>query len=432
MNKLSILFLFVSISAYSQQTITLNEMISMTLEKNYQIQIYRIENQILDNQNTAGNAGMLPTISADGTASMDVKNSELNFFSGDSRSGKNAQSTTLSGAVRLDYTVFDGFAMFANKDRLNYLAQIGAQETKYLVEQTIADISRLYSQLIMSHDIVELHQQSLDISRFRYRIALKQKEIGSINALELYQAEMDFNSDSIALLNAKWAVEDLQIQINRMLRNDSITKWTPVKESMELQGIGNEEAIQKDAIANNNYLQRRQMEELLAEANLRIEESARYPQVNLFGSYGYSKQMNEVGFTESSLTYGPGFGVTVRMNLYDGGKVNNRIENSQLETEIATLSRIDYENLIKTELHRLLSIYHNLLLNKNLLEKNLQWATKTIEIAEEQYNAGTISGFDFRQNQLSVIQINMQLINLMNQLRQTEMDVRRITGKMVE
>ncbi len=432
MNKLLIFFLFLSFSTFSQRAITLSELIGLTIEKNYQIQIYKIQNQIVENQNTAGNTGMLPTIGVEGTASMDVKNSELNFFSGDSRSGKNAQSTSLSGVVRLDYTVFDGFAMFANKDRLNYLSQIGAQETKYFVEQTIADVSKLYSQLIVNYNIAELYEKSLNISRFRYKIALRQKQIGTINALELHQAEMDFTSDSLLLLNAQWNIHDLQIQINRIIRNDSIITWIPVEESMKIEGIGSLEEVQRDALINNKNMQRRQIEEMLAEANLRIEKSARYPQVNLFGSYGYSKQINEVGFTESSLTYGPGFGVTVRMNLYDGGNVNNRIENSRLETEIANLNRLDYENLIKTELQRLYSSYQNLLINRNLLEKNLQSATNTILIAEEQYKAGTISGFDYRQNQLSVIQINMQLINLKNQLRQTEIDILRIRGKMVE
>lgn len=72
------------------QTLTLVEARALTLSNNYGIQIQQLNSDITALQNSAGYAGMLPTISATAAYNTELTNSEQKYFSGDVRSVTNA------------------------------------------------------------------------------------------------------------------------------------------------------------------------------------------------------------------------------------------------------------------------------------------------------------------------------------------------------
>ena len=101
-----ILLGFPSIST-GQNTYSLDELIRISLEQNYQLRIVRNQQQMAENQNTAGNAGMLPQVNLGAQRSWQILDTETNFFTGESRSGSNALNTSLNAFIEMDWPVFD-------------------------------------------------------------------------------------------------------------------------------------------------------------------------------------------------------------------------------------------------------------------------------------------------------------------------------------
>jgi len=105
----------------SAQVLTAEEAVRIAVEQNHGIRIARLDARSGELLNNPGNAGMLPTVDAVGQYSIDNSATKQTFFSGDVRETDNADQRVLDAAVQLNWTVFDGLAMFAAKDRLEAL-----------------------------------------------------------------------------------------------------------------------------------------------------------------------------------------------------------------------------------------------------------------------------------------------------------------------
>jgi outer membrane protein len=428
--RLLLILLMLPLISGAQHNYTLDELVRISLEQNYQLQIVRNQQQMVENQNTAGNAGMLPQVNLGAQRSWQILDTETNFFTGETRSGSNALNTSLNAFIEMDWTVFDGFSMFARRDRLGYLAQLGELDTKYWIEQTVADIAHVWYQLIREKQLLESFKQSLEISGFRLNLEDQKRRVGTGNALRYHQALIDFNADSSMVSNQHLRIRDLQIRINRIANFDPSAPTNPASEQIDLSGLSDIEILLEKSLENNRDLERSRLEEMLAEASLRAERGNRYPQLSVFGGYSFNRQTSELGFVESSRNYGGDFGIRIRFNLYDGGRQNTRVRNALLEQESAAFGIQDTRAMLHSEITRLVQTYENFMQQYRLLQQSKQSAATTLEIAAKQLETGAISGFDFRQTQLAALQVENQIINLKYSMKAIEIDLYRLSGEL--
>ncbi len=429
------LILFImSFSAFGQQEerFSLEDLVDLTLRENYQLQIIRKQQQMAENMDTPGNAGMLPMAGIGSQRSWEIRTSEASLFTGETRSGDNARSTFFNAMVEVDWMVFDGFSMFARRDRLGYLAQMSELETRYFLEQTVSDLAKTYYLLIREKRLLESLQQSKEVSAYRLELEERKRAVGSGSALLYHQAVVDYNSDSAMVVGQEMTIRDQQIQINRLINRNPRLTLQPGNETIDLQGIAQTGELIALAVNNNRDLELAKLEEMLAEANVRIEKGERYPQVSLFGNYAFSHQTSELGIIESSQSRGAQFGIRVRFNLYDGGRQNTKVENVVLEKESAGIYEKDTHAFIESELIRLISRYEAFLQQYRLLQESTDAAEKSLTIAREQLQTGAINGYEFRQTQLAALLVENQLIELKYAMRMIEIDVYRLSGVLME
>ncbi len=427
---LFLLFLHPLLTA--QQTYSLQDLVARGLEHNYQLQIVRNQEQMAQNMNTAGNAGMLPSVTLGGQHTRQLQDTETNLFTGETRSGSNALNTSLNAFAEVNWTVFDGFSMFARRDRLNYLARLGELDTRYYVEQTVADIAHAYHQLMKEKSLLALQQQSLEISAFRLDLEAKKRQVGAGNALLYHQALIDFNTDSSMVSARASLIRDLQMQINRIVNFAPEQDISPEISEPELFGVEDRSELLDKALAANPDMERARLEEMIADAESRAQRGGRYPQLALFGGYGYNKQTSELGLMQSSRNFGPNVGVSLRFNLYDGGRQNTRIKNTLLEQDNAAVAMQDTRAWLESELARLLNTYDNYLERYTLLEQSRQSADASLAIAQQQLETGSISGFEFRQTQLAALNVENQMTELRFAMKSIEIEMDRITGRLLQ
>lgn len=414
------------------QSYTLTELVQKALEENYQLQIARNYEQMAQNRNTYGFAGFLPSVNVTGEQVWGIQNTEQSFFTGEVRSGDNALNTRFNAMAEVDWTVFDGFSMFARKDRLGHLARLGKMETRFFIEQTITDIAHVYNQLIKEKQLLQIYRQSAEFSSFRLNLESRKRQVGAGSTLLYNQALMDFNSDSVLLSDQQMLVKELQIQINRNINEPPSYEVHPMDEHIELLGVESSDVLLERALENNMNLERAHLEEMLADADYRIQRGRQYPQVSVFGNYAFTEQTSELGFVESSLQYGGQFGIRVRFNLYDGGRERIQLRNLQLEQRNMSLDKQDTHAHLESEIARLKNRYNAYLGQKELLQESLEAARQTLSIASEQLEAGSISGFDFRQAQITALMVEVQFVELQYRIKSVEIDLYRISGDLLD
>ena len=416
----------------AQNEYTLVQIIDRVVAENYQIRMIANDATIAANNHTPGNAGFLPKIDAEASQTWTLNNIDQQLANGEINQGNNAQSSNFSGLVGLNWTVFDGFKMFAMRNKLGALAEIGRLDARFYINQTVADVSLAYYEMLQGTALLDNYQKALEVSRFRYQLEGNKRRLGSGSGLLYNQAKTDYLSDSAKVLEQQNALKSLEIEINRLMNlplDQSVDLAAP---QTELPLIEAKETVMNKAKEANQNLKKALLEELVAEANLRMERANRYPSVDLFANYSFSRQVNQVGFIRSNQNAGPGAGVSVRFNLYNGGNVNRTVKNAEINQATAELNTKSNHQLVEKAVLLAFNQYQNTSARLAIAKTQQQTATASLEIARQQYEAGTIDGYNFRLTQLSLIDANNRVIQLRFAIQSSAVELMRLTDTIVE
>ena len=429
LTKIVFVFSFLlSINGISQ---SLEQMIDIALQNNYQIKIAKNEAQITSNNNEVGNTGMLPSILVDGGYSLAFNNTLQRFADGSTREGDNALNTNLNMSGVANWTAFNGFSVHVKKAQLGYIEQLGALNTKFYIEQTVADIVLIYHQLLYQKLMLNNFIKMLQISAYRLKLEEKKKKIGTGKSIEYGQALVDFQTDSIRFLTQKNNLRILEIELNRILINDLENK-IDINENLPLKLDNfNKQELINDVEKNNNQLEQQRLQELISETEVRLAKANFSPKIDFFAGYRFTQSFSEVGFFQTNRNSGPVFGVNVNFNLFNGGANQREVKNNFLQYENTTLAKKDINKNIKAEILKLFNEYQSVNERIELAKNNINVNKNVFEIAQQQFQSGTLNGFDFRMTQLSLLQSELQLMELQFLLKNIEINLHRYSGNIL-
>lgn len=427
----SVIFLFFShFSIFSQDTTRLSDLINLALANNYQIRIIKNEQFKSQNNNTIGNAGFLPTLDANLGQNYDVINSSQELYSGDVRSNPNANNNTTNAGINLNWTIFDGFQMFAQKSKFSELEQLGAVNTRYYIEQTVSDLAKSYYQLINEINKLGTYNLSKSISRDRYFLEEKKMELGSSNMFQLQLAQLDYLNDSAIVIQQTNLINQLQVQLNQIINRNIDSQIIP-ENSILLKDLMQYNVLRDSALKYNSNLNISQIQELIASSNIRIQESRFYPEISIGGGYSFLNQNNSSGLLKTNKTYGFNYGLNIRFNLFNGTKDRIQLQNLKIDQQNTQLKTQETQQTIEAGLYNNYITYQSMMQQYQLQEENIRIAQNNMDLAQLQYELGEINGFDFRQTQLTFIQAQTQLLDLRYILKTLEINILQISGTLM-
>jgi outer membrane protein len=418
-------------TAYNSNAQTLDSLINLALSNNYQIQILKNQETIAANNNTWGIAGRLPSIDIGAGVNSSFSSSKLSFSDGTERVGSFANNTNINASILANWTIFDGFRVQATKEQLNYLAQIGQEDVKFYVEQTVSDIVAAYYQLVYEKQLLTNYQESLDISALRLQIEAKRREVGAAKGIDYGLALVDYQLDSIRLLQQLNTIESIEIDLNRVLTRDLEVPFQ-IDTNFSLLILPSKDSLLSSIKTNNKQLQLERLRELLAETEMRIAKADRYPRIDIFGGVQYTQSFSELSLVESSRNIGPAFGINISYNLFNGGATKRNVANSAILIETANLSQKDVNLALDATVLDLYKQYASIQKRIELSTQNIQVMESIYNSAEEQLRRGAINGLDFRTIQLNLLNTELSLIQLQFLLKAVEVNINRLSGSVVE
>ncbi|MGB3084707.1 MAG: TolC family protein, partial [Saprospiraceae bacterium] len=175
----SLLFLFFIFDCTGQEILTIKQAIAIGLENNYSIRMIRNESEIAKNNNSRGNAGMLPELSFNSGLNYSGNNTKQEFVTGNEVDKKGAQSNNINAGINLNWTVFDGMKMFITRNKLKELENLSNLNVKIQLENTVAAIISAYYSIVKQKQLYLNNNSLLSIYEERSKIAKTKWEIGS-------------------------------------------------------------------------------------------------------------------------------------------------------------------------------------------------------------------------------------------------------------
>ena len=431
-NILFIFLLFGALSINAQEILTLEQAVEKTLNSNLNIKVFRNNIAVAENNSNMGNAGMLPNVTLNGATNYSSNNTKLEFAGNIAPVEQNgAQSTSNNLSVNLNYTLFDGLAMFYNYDILKASKSQTEIQTRLNIENTLLQVIAGYYEMARLQNQMKIGKEALAISKERYRRAKTYNEFGGSSKIEFLSAEVDLNTDSSAFLNAELAWVNSRRNLNFLMgvENDLMYK---VEEDVTLNKDLEIENLFDKAKQNNAGVMNAEYNILISEKQLKTTKSTLLPAIAANASYGYSGSNNEVGIVLSNQNTGFNAGLSLTYPLFRGGVQSTQRQNAQIQLENATLQKELAEKQLVRDLNNAFSTYQNAIRVVELNEKNLVTAKLNFNRTKELYDLGKVTNTQFRQAQLNFARTKSTLVNSSFQVKLAEADLIRISGSLLE
>lgn len=423
-----VLVLSLPVNVFSQDSLSLKNVLAVGLEKNLSLIIARNNEKISANNLSYAKYAFLPTANANGRKNNSIVDSRQEFASGTIQERTGAKSNSLNGTVSLDWTVFDGFAMFAGYSQVKKLSELGKLNTRMSVENLISQIATEYYNLIRQTQLLESMRIGMRLSSERLAIASEKYKIGSFSRLEFLQAQGDFNADSSAFLRQEEVVTSSKLELSRILAYDLKipVNWT---DSIEIEKTLVLDDLLQNTFNKNTSLLIAGQNQVLSELDVKAIRSRYYPSLTINSSYNYTNSQSQSGFLLSNRTTGISYGATLNWSLFNGLDTRRELKNARIEQENRDL---EFENLklsVTSSLNQVWNNYTNNLRILSLETQNLASARENLDIAMARYRLGGLAGIEMRQIQMTFLDASNRFISAQYLAKIAEITLKQISGE---
>ncbi|MBS1537927.1 MAG: TolC family protein [Bacteroidetes bacterium] len=414
----------------AQESLSLESAIRIGLENNYSIRISKNDTQIAENNVSVGNAGMLPRLDATASEGGTITNVNQELTSGQTIDKIGATSMAFNAGIALTWTLFDGFKMFASYDRFQEIQRIGNLIFRRTVENTLSQIISQYYDVIAQRNSLETFQEAVYVSQRRFDVAKNRNELGASSQQRLLQATIDFNEDRAVFLRQKATLQRSKITLNQLLARNADIEFEP-SDSIALKPKFIIEDLREKSFIDNTSLLIAKSNKLLAENDLKLLNADWYPTLSFSSGLNYAKTNSQFGAVMSARTLGFNYGITASINLFEGGNLSRKSENTRLLVLSNEYNIALVKEQVSADVSRMYKQYITAIELVQLETENALLTKQNVDISLERYKLGNMNEFEFRQAQKTMVDAENRTIKSLYEAKIAETELLRLSGALV-
>lgn len=417
-------FLALGTALFAQSALTLEDAVDAALKNNFDIRIARTSSKVAEANNTAGNAGMLPTVSV--ISSINVNNSR--FRTDNAGLLSNSTTSDVAGTVyaQLNWTLYDGGKMFVTRQKLRETALLGELRFTETVQQKMYDVVAAYYDLVRLKQQLRSIQQTIRYNQERVNIAQTGFNAGSLSKPDLLQAKTDLNEVMVSAVTQEFAIREGKRYLNTLLARDSESPLE-VGDSIPDHYRPDRNSFLQKLNANNSSLQAFKKQLEINKLALKETYSNYLPSLNFSAQYSLSgsKSLQTV-YTNSS--NGPSVGGYVQIPLYQAGESNRKKKVAELQVEVTQADLDNLQQQLNLALQNALNDFDNQLTLLKLEEENHSMTKEYLEISIQRLKLGQTNSLEVHLAQEKFMNSNTRLINYRFHLKLAETKLRQLVA----
>lgn len=433
-NIACLLVMLAGFNAYSQQKLTVEEAVAAAIENNYDIQLLRNDSVLAALNNSYAYAALLPRINATTGLVFNNNNTRQRLADGSERKQGGIRSNNIAASVNLNWTIFDGFKMFATRDKLAEIVTLGELNIKNQLVNTVSDVIKTYYNIVRQKQQLIAIEEQMSLNDERVTQAEKKLSVGLGAKPELLQAKVDLNAQIAARLRQQTLIEQLKEQLNLLMVMASSTRYE-VEDSIPFRNDLMVTDILMAAEQNSPELQVTRQNIKIAQLTLRENKADRFPTISFNSAYNFSKTENQLvvnNFTPLlNRNLGFNYGLSMIIPIFNNFTVKRQIKATQLD--------IDYQNTLYNYQKWRMDVgisnaYRDYELQKKTLrleEENILLAKENVYIASERLRLGVTSYLELRETQKSLEDAYNRLIAARYDTKLAETELLRLKGELV-
>ncbi|NOZ08190.1 MAG: TolC family protein, partial [FCB group bacterium] len=308
---------------------------------------------------------------------------------------------------------------------------LAALQTRELIESTLASVIRNYYNVALLEEKVEIAENTLQISHQRVERVKGRVAYGGSLSLELLNAKVDMQTDSINLLTVNLQLENARRDLNLILGRD-VEAEIEVSSLVDFSPAEDVSYWLEQAEANSSVVQSSSSKLEQSLLNLKAARSGFYPSISGSLSYDLSRIDSDSGTLKKGESAGVTAGLNLSLDLFTGFRTVNNIRNARITVKSSGEKLQQTKLTLRKQLLNAYSTYRNALLTVEVEKQNLETLKLNFDRTAQLYQLGQVTTTQFRESQLNWISGQSRLINEKYTAKFAEIELYRLSGLLMD
>lgn len=433
-NIVIIIFILSSSHLYAQQKaplLPLQEVIERVLANNYGLRIAKNDSAAMAIESEFKNGSFLPRVNATTGLTLNNNDQYQKFSDGAIRERKGIQSDNTSAAIALNWTIFGGLRVYAQREKAIALQQMGDLTLRNQVMNTIAQVINSYYAIVQQKQQLKAIEEQIAINVERVKLATTKLEIGTGTKPDLLQSKVDLNAQKAAQIDQTALMTDLKNELNNLM-NQSPGFLFEVDDSIpfskEVSLAGNQDNWESKSLP----LQLAKKNITLASLTIKEQKAERWPQINFNSTYNFTRLDNKAVVNPFqplfSRNKGFNYGFTATIPLANNLIQRKNIAQANLDLKRQQLVYESQRNQLNIALVQAYNQYQSAKLSLQLEEENIQLARENVTIVLNVYRLNSTTLIQLKEAQKSLQDAYTRLIRARYQTKLAETELLRLKG----
>lgn len=428
-------FIGIASTAFSQEEVTLEQVVALALEKNYDVRLAKKVSEAASTDDSYAMGAFLPRISAEAATVWNDNEQTLRFQDASRNNSGDAQSNNLSGSVQAVWTLFDGTRMFATRERVSEIAEQSELQLKDQMVNTIAQVINSYYDIVRQKQQLLAIREQMSVSEERVKLAEKKLEVGTGIRPELLQARVDYNAQRAQALMQETTIKQLKEQLNNIVGLQLPAEYDVADTIIIDLNLRPDDSFQN--LENTNFgLMAARRNIHIASLALRERRAEYLPFVNFNAAYNFSrndnkKQINPFGPVYNR-TDGLNYGFSLTMPILTGLNTRRQSQLARLELDRQQLLFEQQRNTTNVALKNAFTNYENAKAILLIEEETIGLARENVFIALESFKRGVNTFIELRTAQQSLAEAYNRLISARYNAKVAETELLRLNGSLLK
>jgi outer membrane protein len=407
---------------------TLENCIQYAIDNNISIKQIKLQKESTEIELNTSQMSRLPDLNASIGQNWQFGRSEIN-----SGLKENTTQSNSSFSVSSSIPLFTGFRI-NNEIEKNKLELKAATENLEKAKENLAlNIASLFLQVLFNKEIVKVNEEQLNLSLTQVEKTKSLVQVGKVPLSQLYDIESQVAKDEVSLIQAKNNLDLALLDLAQSLELENTTSFDVYTPEIEDVIAEYTNSVQSPQIVFNNavnvkpVIKEQQFRIESAEKTLNIAKSGYLPslQLNLgygtdyFYDYDIKKKINPAtGEAYSNSPFSNQFrdnsGEFISLNLnipiFNRFSVKNQVRNAKVNISNQQLA---LEDMKKTLYKEIQTAYLNATAAREKHRasgKAVTASTESFKYAQERYETGKSSVFEFNEAKTKLIQSQSEQI----------------------
>lgn len=407
------IFLAGNFAAISQNVWSLQKCIDYALENNIQIKQQQLNTQYYENQVSQAKSNRLPNLNAQ----IGNDNSFGRSLTYDN-TYKNVNSSSFSGGVSTNLTVFDGFQLSNTIDKQELDFQATLKDLQKAKDDIMLNIAGMYLEILFAEELTLIAEAQLEVTQQQIDRTQQLVDAGSLAKGSLLEIQAQLAREELQLVNDKNNVQISYLTLFQLLE-------LPIAESFKIEkpvlpeiqanlSMANSIDVFNNAMNARPEIQAAQLRVKSAEKDLEIAKGNYYPNLSFNANYYnlYNNKYTDINGEDIAFSNQlknnarSSLGLTLGIPIFNRFQVRNSVSNAEIQITDYQFRLQTVSNTLRKEIEQ---AYTNALASLNRYmssEKAVVSMEEAFRYVEEKFNVGMVNSVEYnlQKNQLTSAQ----------------------------